>query len=188
MTTPESAKALRDVLNELRDVYRRTGNDSAVYEVEQRLDALTQPEGPVAGDAVSQQIMLDAAVDAFRREQDAGGSLWECVQEAMRALHPTEARATPEDGRIREGCIVQWRSQAQGHAKTKIGTVREVVQAGNRPDRIRFASLYKGAGVGFGRKDESYVVEVAGRYYWPHANKLRLISAMQADSTEQETP
>lgn len=88
------------------------------------------------------------------------------------------------NGVIREGTVVEWTSQSQGYAKTKIGTVREVVQAGNRPSRMRFPQLYKGAGVGYARKFESYVVEVAGRPYWPLANKLRVVSMSTTPEAE----
>lgn len=78
------------------------------------------------------------------------------------------------------GDVVRWSSSAQGYTKEKTGTVVEVVQPGKRPNRLRFASLYK-MGIGSTRTSVSYVVHVEtgvnkagnkGRYYWPHASKL----------------
>lgn len=43
------------------------------------------------------QAQVETAVDAFRREQDAGGSLFACVQEAINAYALREpARVTDE--------------------------------------------------------------------------------------------
>ena len=71
------------------------------------------------------------------------------------------------------GEIVQWRSQAQGTAATKIGEVAEVVAIGQRPDRMRFERLYKGSGCGYGRRETSYVVMVGNKPYWPVTSLLR---------------
>lgn len=78
---------------------------------------------------------------------------------------------------------VTWTSQAQGYSATKTGVVVEVVAPGNLPDRDRFASLYKGAGVGMPRSHKSYVVSVqvgvkqgsSVRYYWPRVSALKAI-------------
>ena len=75
------------------------------------------------------------------------------------------------------GDAVKWSSQAQGHTKEKTGVIVEVVEAGQRPDRVRFPDLYKGPGVGFGRQDASYVVLVGKRkHYWPLASKLQPVN------------
>ena len=76
---------------------------------------------------------------------------------------------------------VYWRSQAQGCTKTKKGKVVQIVPPGKMPDRDRFLTLYKGAGVGSYRKEVSYVVQVdAGKKpgssiknYWPRTISLR---------------
>ncbi len=75
------------------------------------------------------------------------------------------------------GKTVEWSSQSGGFAKTKSGTVVEVVAVGKYPDRERFADLYRGPGVGTHRKMESYVVAVktgktAIRHYWPRPGGL----------------
>lgn len=74
---------------------------------------------------------------------------------------------------FKEGELVTWSSQAGGLRKTKVGVVAQVVRAGERPDRNRFASLYTSSGVGSGRKAESYVVLVGKTAYWPRENQLR---------------
>lgn len=76
------------------------------------------------------------------------------------------------------GDKVTWISQAQGSAKQKIGTVVEVVQPGRMPDRGRFASLYRGSGLGRSRNHKSYVVQLdrtpglVPKYHWPLAALL----------------
>ena len=73
------------------------------------------------------------------------------------------------------GRTVVWRSQAQGLWKMKVGKIVEVVPQGERPSRQRFEILYKGAGVGFSRKHESYVVMVGSRPYWPRVSALKIM-------------
>lgn len=77
------------------------------------------------------------------------------------------------------GDIVTWTSQAAGVAKTKTGTVEQVVAAKGYPDRERFPKLYKSSGVGLPRDHVSYVVRVPGKTaksegttYWPRASAL----------------
>lgn len=70
------------------------------------------------------------------------------------------------------GDKVKWSSQSQGFRREKQGEVVEVVAAGQRPNRERFDMLYRGSGCGWGRKRESYVVNIghpahAPKYYWP---------------------
>jgi hypothetical protein len=75
------------------------------------------------------------------------------------------------------GDTVEWTSQAQGSTTKKRGVVAEVVAKEQRPDRIKFASLYKHSGCGWGRDHESYVVMVGNKPYWPRANALRNTAA-----------
>lgn len=72
------------------------------------------------------------------------------------------------------GDSVTWTSQSGGYTVEKTGQVEQVVPAGGKPDRERFASLYTGAGVGITRDHESYVVRVKGRgVYWPRVVHLQ---------------
>jgi hypothetical protein len=79
------------------------------------------------------------------------------------------------------GDVVTWGSQAAGSWKVKTGAIVAVVPSGSVPDRDKFKKLYKGSGIGFPRKHESYVVEVykdpvkmtGHAIYWPLAAKLR---------------
>jgi hypothetical protein len=73
------------------------------------------------------------------------------------------------------GDTVKWRSQAAGYERKKVGKIAQVVPPGERPDRERFARLYRGNGCGFGRDHESYVVLDGNRPYWPIASKLQLV-------------
>ena len=78
------------------------------------------------------------------------------------------------------GDKVKWSSQAQGFRREKQGEVVEVVAAGQRPNRERFDSLFRGSGCGWGRKHESYVVNAghparAPKYYWPVESLLTKI-------------
>ena len=68
---------------------------------------------------------------------------------------------------------VVWSSQAQGHSKQKSGEVVAYVPPNERPCHVSFPDLYKGAGVGWGRSIESYVVRVGTKHYWPITKKLR---------------
>jgi len=68
---------------------------------------------------------------------------------------------------------VTWTSQAGGSRKVKIGVVVQIVRAGERPDRVRFPSLYSSSGVGHGRKAVSYVVLVGKTAYWPRESLLQ---------------
>jgi hypothetical protein len=69
---------------------------------------------------------------------------------------------------------VVWSSQANGHSREKVGVVVQVVQPMDRPDRKRFAALYRGSSECQGRDHLSYVVLVDGRRaYWPRAAALR---------------
>lgn len=70
------------------------------------------------------------------------------------------------------GDAVKWSSQAQGYRKEKHGTVVQIVEAGHRPDRERFLSLYRGSGCGFGRRALSYVVQVGSKFYWPRESSI----------------
>ena len=86
------------------------------------------------------------------------------------------------------GDRVAWVSMANGSTVEKHDEVVEVVPPGKLPDRDRFASLYRSAGVGGWRRHESYVVAVSGsvrivgqrkvvkhrtpKPYWPLVNKL----------------
>lgn len=80
---------------------------------------------------------------------------------------------------FRLGDTVTWTSQSAGVAKTKTGTVEEVVPAKGTPSRERFPQLYRSAGVGLPRDHVSYVVRVpgktakaAGTTYWPRVSAL----------------
>ena len=84
---------------------------------------------------------------------------------------------------FKEGDQVVWTSQSRAHSKTKTGEVVEVVAKGGRPDRYRFPTLYKNAGVGFIRNHESYVVKVHNKksgfkIYWPLVKNLLLWRAV----------
>lgn len=74
------------------------------------------------------------------------------------------------------GDKVEWTSQANGGHKLKSGTIVEVIAPNSRPDTTGRPGLN---GCGWGRKDESYIVEVAKgskaapRHYWPVASLLR---------------
>lgn len=86
---------------------------------------------------------------------------------------------------LKLGDVVEWSSQAQGHSKSKQGVVVAIVPPGQRPDRDQFIDLYKGPGVGFGRKHVSYVIRVGrSKHYWPFANKLSLISNTSTTKAE----
>lgn len=77
--------------------------------------------------------------------------------------------------RFKVGDHVRWVSQAAGHTKEKVGTVVEVVPAGQYP-----AKYIKGSGAEFAvtRPHESYVVHVPSGYhqkhYWPRVSTLDL--------------
>jgi len=80
----------------------------------------------------------------------------------------------------KEGDRVTWESQAQGWWNKKTGVIVQVVPAGELPDRDRFLSLYKGAGIGMARNHESYVVQLnqekphrVPKFYWPRVSALQ---------------
>lgn len=81
--------------------------------------------------------------------------------------------------RFSQGDSVTWTSQSAGVAKSKTGTIEQVVPAKSCPDRECFLQLYTGPGVGLPRDHESYVVRVpgktpksAGKLYWPRVSAL----------------
>jgi hypothetical protein len=79
---------------------------------------------------------------------------------------------------------VEWTSQAQGTAKTKIGRIAQIVEPGELPSRELFPTLFTSAGVGSARKVISYVVVVGkegrkGLVYWPLPQKLKRVSPEQ---------
>jgi len=67
------------------------------------------------------------------------------------------------------GDRVEWTSQANGSATTKIGKVIEVVPAGTR-----VPATLKGMGWWNGREHDSYVVDVKGKPYWPRVAYLKM--------------
>lgn len=82
---------------------------------------------------------------------------------------------------MNEGDRVSWQSQSQGYHKVKEGVIVAVIPAGCRPSDVVFPSLYKGAGPGYGRDHESYVVKVGSRFYWPRAKALREVPEESTD-------
>jgi hypothetical protein len=75
------------------------------------------------------------------------------------------------------GNVVTWRSQAQGSAKTKVGTIIEVVPPDTRPSTAGRPGLNE---CGYGRNHVSYIVEVTTgkqkqgkRHYWPVVSRLK---------------
>lgn len=100
----------------------------------------------------------------------------------LRIRKPRVSRASDP---FKIGDQVTWSSQAAGHTRMKNGVIAEVVQAGQRPDRERFKSLYTGNGVGFGRTSLSYVVCVGTRFYWPRAHVLQ--PALPNDASDVST-
>ena len=86
------------------------------------------------------------------------------------------------------GDFVTWKSQTGSVTKEKTGRIVQVVPAGQRPDRERFAGLYQGPGCGYGRNHESYVVQVdvgktegkSFRFYWPVSSLLSHLSLRQS--------
>lgn len=73
------------------------------------------------------------------------------------------------------GDRVTWRSQSGGYRTVKSGVIAQIVPAGFRPDPEAFPQLYKGAGCGYGRNHDSFVVLVGGRPYWPRASVLQKV-------------
>mgnify|MGYP001009489891 CR=1 FL=1 len=71
------------------------------------------------------------------------------------------------------GDEVTWSSQAQGYSKRERGIVVAYVPPGERPSKDDFPDLFKGAGAGWGRSTESWVVRVGRKHYWPVAKNLR---------------
>jgi hypothetical protein len=71
------------------------------------------------------------------------------------------------------GQKVQWRSQAQGSSLLKEGEIVGVIAVGERPSQAEFPALYRGVGPGYGRKEESYVVKVGYKLYWPRTSLLK---------------
>lgn len=86
------------------------------------------------------------------------------------------------------GDSVEWDSQAAGRWKTKQGVVVRVLgeyEAFTDKDRADFPNLFRGSGVGMPRKGKSYVVAVGKapfKFYWPNANKLRLVGREVAEA------
>ena len=71
------------------------------------------------------------------------------------------------------GDKVEWTSQASGYVRTKSGTVREVVPAGVMPT-LGGRRILRGRSH-IPRQTKSYVVQSAGKWYWPLAHYLKKI-------------
>lgn len=78
------------------------------------------------------------------------------------------------------GDTVTWSSQSQGATLSKTGQVVAVFAAGSRPLPSEYPSLYTGAGPGYARNHESYVISVPAKtpkgkplVYWPVVSKLK---------------
>ena len=75
--------------------------------------------------------------------------------------------------KFKVGQLVKWSSQSKGFRKTKHGKIAQVVPPGNQPSEDDFPALHRGWGCGMGRKNESYVVLVGNKPYWPVASLLK---------------
>lgn len=69
------------------------------------------------------------------------------------------------------GDKVKWSSQSSGYTKIKEGIIVAVIAPNQRPNREDFLSLHK-SGCGWGRHEESYVVKVGNKLYWPFVKRL----------------
>ena len=76
---------------------------------------------------------------------------------------------------MNEGDTVRWQSQSQGYHKVKEGIIVAKIPAGRRPSEAVFPALYRGAGPGYGRDHDSYVVKVGNKFYWPRVKGLTLV-------------
>lgn len=81
---------------------------------------------------------------------------------------------------FQEGEQVEWTSQAAGHSVTKTGVVYKVVRKGVRPCDEWLEVTCPGVGdpsVEFGphgkRNEESYLVRVGNKLYWPRTKWLK---------------
>lgn len=73
---------------------------------------------------------------------------------------------------IKKGTKVKWRSHANGIFKTKKGTICAIVRAGAKPPKAVIGKLKTS---GTPRKGVSYVVDVAGKFYWPRVGQLQTV-------------
>lgn len=78
------------------------------------------------------------------------------------------------------GDSVIWTSQAGARSKTKTGIVVQVVPPRGYPDRAIYPSLH--ASGGLCRRQESYVVMVGKKPYWPRVKHLK--SVVLTNSTQ----
>lgn len=72
---------------------------------------------------------------------------------------------------LKIGTTVKWTSGAGGFNKTKTGKVVGVVLKGKTPHK-KFPTVRTGGGV---RNATSFVVDVKGKFYWPHASLLKAV-------------
>jgi len=74
--------------------------------------------------------------------------------------------------RFNVGDKVKWTSQAGSYEKKKVGEVIEIIQAGSNPQD---ALHYQPGWGSLPRKEESYIVAVGNKFYWPRTVHLRRV-------------
>jgi hypothetical protein len=103
--------------------------------------------------------------------------------------------AMSEDYKV--GDDVSWESQSQGSRKRKVGTVVQVVRAGNTPriTKVLQEDYRPMQTYGRGRKDVSYLVAVQPAegnakpvLYWPRASSLKLCITSRRKTTHFFVP
>lgn len=90
-----------------------------------------------------------------------------------------------EDTSFKMGDMVSWESQSQGSLRKKLGLVIGIVPPNTRPDKGTYRQLWTGAGPGFSRNHESYIVNAqkvtkgkpsgSFRLYWPRVADLKAV-------------
>ena len=148
-------------------------------------------------------------IDTINGIQENGSSSWEArrnLEEAFRLGftargrgeaegqdHPplpawmTEQANRNEDRYfLAEGTVLSWTSQSRGTTLKKVGTIVDVIPAGEAPDELKWPEMYRnGKLLGSRRSKISYIVRVdptlasaaQPKFYWPLTKGLTVVPA-----------
>lgn len=90
----------------------------------------------------------------------------------------TKKKTQADYPKFQVGNLIEWRSQAHGNWRTKIGVVMQVIPAGSPPNRfIDQHKLWKIDGPGEPRNHESYIIAIPHpdkptEFFWPKVGVL----------------
>jgi hypothetical protein len=127
---------------------------------------------PSVDDLVRRRLESDGFFPAVKLYRELNRASIADAAHAVEAMRDALAKSGESPRRLIVGDEVSWVSQAGGHSKRKAGRVVQVVPPKAMPCK-KFADALRSSGLP--RKEESYVVQVGKKLYWPRVNLLSLV-------------